>query len=181
MNQKLGLSTFTFGEVVILFESGVEGREREGKQERVLEIRVLEGTRLWVGDSAGTLPSLHPRLPSKKPFTSIFSPPFSTKKKKGKKKNKHEEESFFSLSSTLQWSLSINRDKQYKQLRFSYRHKPVLKQRWPFTRCYPGKQRVWPHNSNKTSVNLGEAGEVWGARVKVLLNFPSGVRVLFLN
>jgi len=53
MNQKLGLSTFTFGEVVILFEIGVEGREREGKQERVLEIRVLEGTRLWVGDSAG--------------------------------------------------------------------------------------------------------------------------------
>lgn len=49
MNQKLGLSTFSFGEVVILFESGVEGREREGKQERVLEIRVLEGTRLWGG------------------------------------------------------------------------------------------------------------------------------------
>lgn len=76
MNQKLGLSTFTFGEVVILFEIRVEGREREGKQERVLEIRVLEGTRLWVGDSAGghDSPSLHPRLPSKKTFASIFSP-----------------------------------------------------------------------------------------------------------
>lgn len=64
MNQKLDLSTFTFGEVVILFESGVEGREREGKQERVLEIRVLEGTRLWVGDSPGGVMTLHHFTPN---------------------------------------------------------------------------------------------------------------------